>query len=176
MSHLLISHALKVSIHVRGPIWLKELAVYTPASTMSKRDILNHQHKDAYHHHGSSHKQVQAQLHKHKLGKKALGDSVTATINGQVEHWINEYVGPAVSTHPTTIAKPSPIFSRTSTATSIAVDIKVPASSSNVSSVKASASTTAPNWNRQAYYNAGQGVSNGFTFLNHFGEVSNIPE
>ena len=178
----------KLSIHIRGPLWLKELAVYTPESPITERDLVrsakkndHHRHENA-HHHDSPIKRAHAQLHQHKLGNRAVGDLVTATINGQVVHWINEYAGPAAPTHSSPAIIPvkssSEDSSSTSPATSIATSTEPSPSHSStaVSPAKSGPSAPAGNWNRRAYYNAGEKVSQGFTFLNHFGEVDNIPQ
>ena len=91
--------------------------------------------------------------------KRAVGDLVTATIDGQVVTWTNRYDGGGVST-------------------------SVPAASAVVSSVSPAYSPPEPapfvnasagQWGRQAYYNAEQGVANGLVFLNnHGGEGSGV--
>ena len=130
---------------------------------------------------GSSVDQAHSKLH--KLAERAVGDLVTATIDGQIVHWTNEYAGPGAATHAAASVKYSPEDSNASQATNIALDAKVPTSSSvslssnaaSLPSSKASASASIGGWGRQAYYDAGEGISKGLTFLNHFGQVDSIP-
>lgn len=67
------------------------------------------------------------------------------------------------------ILGPSP-DSRISTET----QILRPSSTSSSNTAKGSKKEVG-SWTRQAYYNAAGGVSDGFTFLNHFGGLSGIP-
>lgn len=53
---------------------------------------------------------------------------------------------------------------------------QIPQSSSAASAVDANSSASEDgSWSRQAYYNAAAGISEGFTFLNHYGGVNGIP-
>lgn len=174
--------------------------MYIPSSAVSKRsnedtpyEPEHHAHSHAIHH-GSSVHAAHSRLHKH--AERAVGDIVTATIDGQVVQWVNEYAGPA--TQPVSLGNPAKSDSNTSQATSMALSVNVPPSSSTLSSSKATspysslpsatssrnafftsaqvdASPRPGSWARQAYYNAGEGVSEGLTFLNHFGQADSIP-
>jgi hypothetical protein len=89
--------------------------------------------------------------------KRAVGDIVTATIDGQVVSWTNEYAGPS--------AVPTPVAG----AGSPAVQMAAPASSYVALSAQPSINAGSGNWGRQAYYNATSQTASGLVFLNHMG-------
>lgn len=161
----------EVSIHFRGPIQIKQFAVYTPSSSSSKKAK-----RSAMHRHGHAHEH----LHKHKrdaAAKRSVGDEVIATIDGQVVSWVNEYTGEATSSASAAEA--------TSVSLTLSAQVKaatVAAASSAESSAAASSSASATaaasssssssssgSWSRSAYYNAAAGTADGVTFLNHNG-------
>jgi hypothetical protein len=88
--------------------------------------------------------------------KRAVGDMVTATINGQVVSWTNEYAGP--STIPTPVvgagSPPDPV---------------TPPASYVAPSAQPSVNAGSGNWSLQAYYNATSQTADGLVFLNHNG-------
>ena len=170
--------------------------MYIPSSAVAKRSNEDTLHEAEHHanHHGSSVHAAHSRLHKH--AERAVGDVVTATIDGQVVQWVNEYAGPSAQL----VSPGNPVKgdSNTSQATAMALSVNLPSSASTLSSSTAptprlslpsatssrnAVSTSAqldagPNtgsWTRQAYYDAGAGVSEGLTFLNHFGQADNIP-
>ena len=72
----------KVSLHFRGPIRLKQFAVYTPAPSNLHDRSSNH------HRHGLNRR------HGHSIHKtKETHDIVKATIEGQVVQWENNWFG-----------------------------------------------------------------------------------
>lgn len=174
--------------------------MYIPSFAVSKRsneDTLyepeHHAHSHALYHGSSVHAQ-HSRLHKH--AERAVGRIVTATIDGQVVQWVNEYARPV--TQPVSPGNPAKGSSNTSQATVIALSVNIPSLSSSLSSSTAptpssslpsatssrnavftsaqvDASPRPGSWARQAYYNAGEGVSEGLTFLNHFGQADSIP-
>lgn len=93
---------------------------------------------------------------------------MTATIDGQVETWINEYAGTPV---PTVSAAPD----------SSSISDSPPPPAINASSAPLAESSAAPSaygsngqapsasWGRQGFYNSQQAVADGIVFLNHFG-------
>ncbi|PGH10080.1 hypothetical protein GX51_00347 [Blastomyces parvus] len=142
----------EVSWHFRGPLNLKQFAFYshspgsgTPADGRYKREVKPSIHERR--HQGHQH------LHKRDNEKRAVGDMVTATINGQVVSWVNQYAGGAAPSVPTQ-APASPAAAGNKYPT------KQPAPIDNPG---------AGNWGRQGYYNAEAGVADGLTFLNHRG-------
>ncbi len=171
--------------------------MYIASSAVAKRSnkdtLYEHAHNHAIHH-GSSVHAAHSRLHKH--AERAVGDVVTATIDGQVVQWVNEYAGPAAQ--PVSPDNPAKGDSSASQATIMALSVNIPSSASTLSSSTAptphssspsatssrkavstsalvDASPSTGRWARQAYYNAGEGVSEGLTFLNHFGQADSIP-
>jgi hypothetical protein len=80
-----------LSFHFRGPIHLKQFAVYSPSATSKfKREITPATTRRTAHIH-SLHK---AEIHKHKR------KIISATIDGQVASWKNNYFGPSANAAP----------------------------------------------------------------------------
>ncbi|KAI9784773.1 MAG: target of Sbf [Geoglossum umbratile] len=82
-----------IAMHIRGPVHLKQFAVYyqNPAAPQKRESI----HKRRGHHH----------LHKHREAEEKRADYITATINGQVVSWPNPNGGAAgaAATPPPTV-------------------------------------------------------------------------
>ncbi|KAI9732419.1 MAG: target of Sbf [Cirrosporium novae-zelandiae] len=139
----------EVSLHIRGPMRIKQIAVYTPSSDdeSSKKRSIGRRRRHRRHH-GHAHGKREAEPEP---------DMVTATIDGQVVSWVNTYFGPTSASEamgtivPTTTA---------ATASSIVSAAESPATFFDAGS---------GNWGRQAYYNAESGTASGLVFLNHFG-------
>ncbi|KAK1044229.1 target of Sbf [Friedmanniomyces endolithicus] len=154
----------ELSFHFRGPIQLKQFAVYTPSGSSSKarRSAPN----ERRHAHGHGH------AHLHHARDAAVGDEVTATINGLVQTWVNEWSGAASSAPaadpssaaaaPTAAAPPSP--GPPSPASSGSSASPSPSSGSS-----GSISSSSGGWSRQAYYDSASSTSEGLVFLNHNG-------
>lgn len=164
----------QISWHFRGPIRLKQFASYTLGSDNSKRDLHAdshpHQHKKRYAHkhlhrsdHGGAPEDPEQGL-LHEEEKRAIGDWVTATIDGKVASWINEYGGPGGGAPAAT-----PALATGSGG-------EAPGAGSGSGNPPPSAPSPAPsmnagsgNWGRQAYYNAAQSTAEGLVFLNYHG-------
>lgn len=150
----------EVSLHFRGPIQIKQFAVYTPSSSSSKKAK-----RSAMHRHGHAHEH----LHKHKreaAAAKRDATEVIATIDGKVVSWVNDFVGSATSA----------VASVAAAATSVASSAKASTAASSVASSAAAASSTSSSstsssgsWSQAAYYDAASGTADGVTFLNHYG-------
>ncbi|KAL8733535.1 MAG: hypothetical protein Q9181_003551 [Wetmoreana brouardii] len=168
----------ELSMHFRGPTSLKQLAVYYPdTGSHGKRSIPANVHA-----HRHAHQHVHHAKREHALVGRAVGDMVTATINGQVVSWVNQYAGPG-GTPKTPAAQPAPVQ------TTLAKSVGPPAQPSTISTPASSAAPDTSNpspqggvssgssgsWVRQAYYNAEAGTSDGFMFLNHFGGTKGTP-
>lgn len=97
---------------------------------------------------------------RHAKKQRDVGDMVTATIDGQVVSWTNEYDG-APATTSTSIA-PSPEVSTTGEASSST-------QSSDASASDAPEDSVGSCWNRTAYYDSAAQTSQGLVFLNHYG-------
>ncbi|KAK2741035.1 target of Sbf [Myotisia sp. PD_48] len=145
----------ELSLHFRGPVHLKKLAVYAKGSKPAKRDVKpSFQERRAGHAHG--HKRFHAKAD----AKRAVGDIVTATINGEVVTWINEYDGGAGSGSPPT---PAPVAGNKP-------EIQNKNQATHTSSARSSSPSVGPGeWSRTAYYDAASGSADGLTFLNHHG-------
>ncbi|KAK0259923.1 target of Sbf [Friedmanniomyces endolithicus] len=154
----------ELSFHFRGPIQLKQFAVYTPSGSSSKarRSAPN----ERRHAHGHGH------AHLHHARDAAVGAEVTATINGVVQSWVNEWSGAASSAPaadpssaaaaPTAAAPPSPGSASPASSQSSASPSPSSGSSGSISS-------SSGGWSRQAYYDSSSSTSEGLVFLNHNG-------
>jgi hypothetical protein len=155
-----------VSWHFRGPIQLKQFAFYTAGSDNSKRSIPPNRHQRRYAHKHLHHSDPPAdddEEDEHQEHKRAVGDWVTATINGQVVSWVNQYGGggAAAATPAPTVGGNGGGGQRIAPGSaSAAYSAPAPAASMNAG---------AGNWGRQAYYNAEQGTAEGLVFLNNHG-------
>ena len=189
----------KLSIHFRGPIRLKQLAVYYPqANSVAKRSpavdsVHNHHHS---HRHGHQHLHHMKRIHplaNHVAVERAVGDMVTATIDGQQVEWVNQYAGSELRFSTTASQLASGAASACpSCPVQTAISLIIGTSSTSSSTIRASSATDSATsmdllpasgssngnhgiWSRQAYYNAEAGNSDGFTFLNHFGGTQGKP-
>jgi hypothetical protein len=88
--------------------------------------------------------------------KRAVGDIVKATIDGQVVSWTNGYAGS--STAFTSVMKAG-----------YPVDGVTPSAAYSAPSSQPSMNAGSGNWNRHAYYNANTQTADGLVFLNHNG-------
>ncbi|KAK5134351.1 hypothetical protein LTR08_006531 [Meristemomyces frigidus] len=150
----------EVSMHIRGPIQLKQFAVYTPSSASKKRSA--HARRHAHGH-----------VHQHHARDAAVGDLVVATINGVVESWTNEYSGEASTSAPASSATEAP--ATYSAAVSViqnnvvASSSSAAAASSTLDSSSDSTTSSSGGWSRTAYYDSESGTKDGLVFLNHNG-------
>ncbi|KAK5056194.1 hypothetical protein LTR84_012747 [Exophiala bonariae] len=151
----------EISWHFRGPLKLKQFASYSPGSGSSKRSLHPSPHERRH-----AHQHLHQQVHEARdtqddiiEEKRGLGDWVTATINGDVVSWKNEYAGGAAPA----AATPAPVPASGS------VPPASPAGSYSAPAPAASVNTGSGTWGRQAYYNAEQGVADGLVFLNNMG-------
>lgn len=177
--------AQKVSLHFRGPLQLKQFAVYTPSGSSSKKAKRSaHERRHAHGHAHFHQHQKEVREAQDAAEKRAVGDWVTATINGQVVSWANSYDGSsspatsaaAVAASSTPASSAAPASSATSISVAIKQAVKPSSASSAAASTKASSaasssssSSSSGGWTQQAYYNAESGTANGVTFLNHNG-------
>lgn len=192
----------QISLHWRGPVAIKQIAVYTPGSK-TKRDSVdsvvekrhghnhNHARKHARYQHAHLHSEREAP---HKVEEKREHPTiwVTATINGAVVSWTNNYWGPedpqtpapaapAASTEaaappaaapaastpaPTVAADPTPIVVAGVQAAGYIKPTSTAATATNPSSAPASGGDA---YVRSAYYNADTGSASGLVFLSNYG-------
>lgn len=96
--------------------------------------------------------------------KRAVGDVVTATVDGKVVSWVNEFDGGAQPTpvnsgdHPADQAGPKEANSPSQPVNQAAPKVATPTMNAGNGQ-----------WGRQAYYNAEQQTADGLTFLNNMG-------
>ncbi|KAF2836376.1 hypothetical protein M501DRAFT_980460 [Patellaria atrata CBS 101060] len=177
-----------ISFHFRGPVQLKQFAVYVPgASTQqkarsAKRTI--HERRLGGHGHSAFHKRKDTVVPNNDIvqaEKRAVGDLVIATINGQVVSWINEYSGeptPAVAVpaqNPSAAQATQPTVGSPSVVSPSFGSPSVGRPAQEQSRPKPSPSQSAPqpagtgDWTQIAYYNAEQAIADGLVFLGHYG-------
>ena len=184
----------KLSLHVRGPTWLKQVAVYVPSTIAAekrgnkpnryrRRHAVADVHNHAGHQHLHSRHAKVKEVEEHPFSKRAVGDLVSATIDGQLVSWTNVYAGPGVATDtPVLGAIDDTTASSSETDTTEDTDTTSQGSTSSpttttsiLSSSSSTATATTQGWTRQAYFNAASGAAEGLTFLNHFGGTDGIP-
>lgn len=179
----------KVSWHFRGPMHIKQFAFYSPGSSPTKRDSTRptiHERrgsKDLGHH-----QHQHAHLHKHKrdrhaghvhhadVEKRDPGSWVTATIDGQVVSWANNWGGSptsaaaAVASPSATAATPDDSNARYGAYSAQgAYSAHSAPSAYSAPNAAPTVSAGSGSWGRQAYYNAEQGLADGLVFLNNRG-------
>ncbi|KAH8880072.1 hypothetical protein GQ53DRAFT_788904 [Thozetella sp. PMI_491] len=163
-----------MSLHFRGPIRLKQLAVYMPKGSTKREEA-----------------QVEADVAP-RVSEMPVADPellrnkkrdhptiwVTATINGQVVSWINDYWGPEVTPSPAP-AKPSPSVQKAPAQATSAPCPEPTAASGNGGGAGGTTGTTGTTGTagtagtgdhvRVAYYNAPSQQSSGLMFLGNYG-------
>ncbi|KAL9077769.1 MAG: hypothetical protein Q9161_000141 [Pseudevernia consocians] len=142
----------------------------------------------AAHHHGGHqhlhyrHGKVKV-VEESQLSKRAVGDLVSATIDGQLVSWTNVYAGPGVATDAPVLGAVDDTGASTSGTdktegtdeTSQSYTLSSTMTTSTSSASASTAPVTSGGWARQAYFNAASGTAEGVTFLNHFGGTDDIP-
>ena len=135
-------------------------------------------HQHLHHRHG----EVKG-VEESQLSKRAVGDLVSATIDGQLVSWTNVYAGPGVATNAPVLGAVDDTSASTSGTdategtdeTSRSSTLSSTTTASTSSSSASAAPATSGGWARQAYFNAASGTAEGVTFLNHFGGTDDIP-
>ncbi len=177
---------MELSLHVRGPTWLKQMAVYVPdgVSSSKKRDFAptyidrkeHGQEHGGHHHYLHNRHGKMRDIQARGQSERGVGDLVSASINGKLATWINVYPGQGVAT-----PVPSPSF--VDSATEVIGTSALLSASAKTAQASIAPSTAMPQsnvdtslgrnggggWTREAYYNAAGGTADGVTFLNHFG-------
>lgn len=167
----------EVSVHVRGPTKLKKFAFYAPSSSSSESSKLKPKARRSAHERRHSHGHNHVHLHKkheHNLEERAVGDMVTANINGVEETWVNDYSGVSSSA---SSASGMPTANTPAGYGSGSGSSDSSSSSSTGASPASYSSSSSSNdgfiggsgWTRQAYYDSEAGSADGLVFLNHEG-------
>ena len=135
-------------MHLYGPMNLSQIAVYIPSQPSARRErrLENHRHHQHFH---KRRRRLEA------LGsieieaeKWELEDLIVVTIDGKAVTWISYDETPATSEAVTMAAVTSQVVSNTYDETS--------ATATNFSDAAATASSTAPSWDRIAYYSSAE--------------------
>ncbi|KAK0734402.1 putative TOS1-like glycosyl hydrolase-domain-containing protein [Lasiosphaeria miniovina] len=167
----------QLSLHFRGPLALRQLAVYTPGPQKKKRDEQNNHNRrhlnELQHHHQNAHGHRRRREEIKAVEERADHPTVwvTATIDGKVVSWINNYYG---ETPPTPV--PVPAEAKVDNSPASAAPKPTPAAQSannnaakNSPAAKAPAAAAAGDHVRTGYYSAAAQQANGLTFLGNFG-------
>jgi len=173
-------------MHFRGPLVLKQFAVYTPSASSpskvkrSSPHARRHAHGHGHQHFHEHNKEIREAQELAELEERAVGDVVVATINGKVVSWVNQYDGNKAVAAATPAASSS-AKSPAAAAAAATSSAKAPARpSAAASSAAASSKASSPPatygsgaWNQVAYYNADSHSATGLTFLNNRGDNKN---
>jgi hypothetical protein len=151
-----------LSVHIRGPFKLKEFAVYNLDSSKKKRDT---ETVPSPHLHGHRH------LHEQR---KKREEWVTATIDGKVVSWKNNWFGPSATQAAPVVAgapsdkakKPEETEKKPLKASSHSAVSSKKEGSAKTNSYSGSSSG---HWKRTAYYNSQRRVADNVMFLGNYG-------
>lgn len=146
----------EVSLHFRGPMELKKVAAYTKTGGSNKRREGTAGPRRP---HGRRHAG-------HAAFHEKRGDMVTATIDGKVVSWENNYFGDATAAPVAAQADAPAIAANANVA--VAKAAKAPAAKAVVN-VKEKAVDPNAAYTRVGYYDASSGSADGITFLGHYG-------
>lgn len=151
---------------------LKQVAIYNLSPKAKHSSIVSHTHARRHGHHHMHKKHAEAHQHQEEKG----GDIwVTATINGQIQSWINTWHGPTPAAAP--LAEnpaAAPLVAPTPTSAPAVSEAPVAAfaASKPASSSKASTPSTkgsGSDYTRVGYYNADKAIADGIVFLGNYG-------
>lgn len=148
----------QLSLHFRGPIYLRQLAVYMPRTAAAKR--------------GEEERPIPEPREKIKRDQPTVW--VTATIDGQVVSWVNNYGGPEATPawtdgKPAAAAPPQDPVAQTTVARSVAPAPTAEPEPAPTAAGSSGSSSTSDGFVRTGYYNSQQQVREGLTFLGNYG-------
>ncbi|KAI1479065.1 hypothetical protein K445DRAFT_53731 [Daldinia sp. EC12] len=155
-----------LTLHFRGPLELKTVAIFTPSSGPSKREVQRPHTKR----HGHQH--LHKKHHEHAKAEKRE-DMVVATIDGQVVSWVNNYFGGAAETP---APAPAPAPADPAPSPEPPAPEPAPPAESYPEAPPPPPTNSAPvdvpagDFQRIAYYNAKDQVADGLVFLGNFGD------
>ncbi|KAI1408980.1 putative TOS1-like glycosyl hydrolase-domain-containing protein [Hypoxylon sp. FL1857] len=145
-----------LTLHFRGPLSLKSVAVYTPSK--GKRDVPKPHSKR----HGHQH--LHKKHHEHQAEKR--GDTVVATIDGKVVSWENNYFGPSTTAPEAT----APVNAAAAAVSSVVSAVKSGVESAIKGGSTPSAAVPAGDFERIAYYSSKDQIADGLVFLGNLGD------
>ncbi|GAB0137539.1 hypothetical protein EsDP_00005799 [Epichloe bromicola] len=164
-----------LSIHIRGPISVKEVAVYNLASKgqghvepEAEAEAEGSPHVDAHagHGHGHGHK------HLHRA-QRARRDMVVATIDGKKVSWENNWFGghapPAKHPAAPAPAQAPPVKAAAGAALKVSGSIKLGSSDEPNVKPKTKPASSGSDWDRVAYYNAEKQIAENMVFMGNYG-------
>ncbi|KAH9220564.1 putative TOS1-like glycosyl hydrolase-domain-containing protein [Leptodontidium sp. 2 PMI_412] len=165
----------ELSVHLRGPISVKQFAAYT----LENADKKKRQESETHHHH---HHKAGKKVDNHHNGKK---DMVIATIDCLVQSWENNWFGPDATNAPGTTLVTTTALVTTSTTTCIvseASSANQPPTSANTpagavadNKVENSNAKSKNAYSRTSYYDSVSQTANNIVFLgNHGGQGSGV--
>ena len=173
--------SLQVALVFRGPLELAKVGVYYPRldAKLKKRHAAPHLHRHGHQHFHEHNKE------KRNLQQRAVGDLVTATIDGNAVTFTNEYAGGAAQATPS----PSPPAEDSDEAKETEggegnensdepketegekkEDKKEDKKDDKEEDKKVDTSATGGDWERTAYYCASSQTAEGIVFLNNRGK------
>ncbi|KAG6020771.1 hypothetical protein E4U41_002728 [Claviceps citrina] len=167
-----------LSIHIRGPISVKEVAVYNLAAVKGNPDVQDESEDDEVE--SSSPKTAvrpaptHGHKHLHRRAQRQKRDMVVANINGKVVSWENNWFGGAAATHPATPAQTP----AAKAAAGAALKADYPASSDKSGSSEKPGSSGKPkgkpassgsDWDRVAYFNVDKKIAENMVFMGNYG-------
>ncbi|KAK7725040.1 target of Sbf [Botryosphaeria dothidea] len=183
----------EIGIILRGPLKLRSFAAYSADASASKLKKRSEERKFAKekakrsarpspherrHGHGHQHfhqhqKEVRDAQDNAEAEKRGVGDTVTATINGQVVSWVNTWTGATAAAEPESgtdqgmIGLSVGVASVATTSSSSSAAAATPSTSYGSGDDGLDTSDANGEWKRISYYNAETKTNEGLTFLNH---------
>jgi len=143
----------------RGPIKLKQFAVYTQDTSKTKRSPRQtvHHRRHGHQHFHEHNKEIREATE--EIEKRGNGDLVTATIDGKVVTFTDTWDAPDNAAAPTPVVKAAAAKGSATPADNTA------APKAAAPKAAASVNAGAGNWARTGYYEASSGTASGITFL-----------
>ncbi|KAM3450835.1 hypothetical protein MY3296_005792 [Beauveria thailandica] len=159
-----------LSLHFRGPIHLKEVAVYTLSSkNKQRRQEVADGAAAGKTKRGHGHQQFH-EANKNKKKKSKRTEWITATINGDVVSWEKVYYGPPTPAPPPPAAAPTVPASAPVANANAGIDAGVPAPAPAVPALGAAKpAASGKDWDRTSYYNAETQEAENLVFLANYG-------
>ncbi|KAJ3498421.1 hypothetical protein NLG97_g1128 [Lecanicillium saksenae] len=165
-----------LSMHFRGPLSLKEFAVYSLSNeNKKKREIVLAEKEKRNNGHAHGHQQL------HQARKKKRTEWITATINGDVVSWEKVYYGPTPAAPAPAVAPTVPASAPVEPPAAAPVanaNYNAGAASGNSASSSPAGAGAAPqpkpaasgqDWDRTSYYNADTQQAENLVFLGNYG-------
>lgn len=149
----------------RGPIKLKQFAVYTQDGGKQKRSPRQsvHHRRHGHQHFHEHNKEIREAAEREEVEKRGFGDVVTATIDGKAVSFTDTWDAPDHAAAPTPAAPAPAAPAAPVVKAAAAMGSVTPAAQGpkKAESVKAGAG----NWARTGYYDAASATAQGITFL-----------